>query len=113
MSEALKRLSQTPTAMLQFVKGRLAKVHVEDPSDVPAGQGDIVDVGSRRLAIYKDGQGNIHAMSPVCPHMRCIVHWNREEGTWDCPCHGSRFDPYGHVKQGPAKKKLAHEPLDD
>jgi Rieske Fe-S protein len=37
----------------------------------------------------------------------CVVHWNRAEATWDCPCHGSRFDCYGKVINGPANRDLA------
>ena len=54
------------------------------------------------LAVYRDERGNIHQLSAVCPHLYGIVHWNDTEKTWDCPCHGSRFDPYGKVVNGPA-----------
>ncbi len=46
-------------------------------------------------------------MTAICPHMKCIVHWNRNEKTWDCPCHGSRFDAMGHVLNGPSITDLA------
>jgi len=45
-------------------------------------------------------------MSPVCRHMKCIVHWNNAEKTWDCPCHGGRYDRYGNVIMGPPKRPL-------
>lgn len=43
-----------------------------------------------------------------CPHLGCKLAWNSEENTWECPCHGSRFDCQGHLKNGPAQKNLFH-----
>ena len=51
--------------------------------------------------------GSIHIRSAVCTHLYCIVDWNSLEKTWDCPCHGSRFDPFGRVLNGPAVADLA------
>src|SRR5206468_2655555 len=59
-----------------------------------------------KAAVYRDGQGALHACSAVCRHLGCIVRWNDSEKTWDCPCHGSRFDPYGRVVNGPANSDL-------
>jgi Rieske Fe-S protein len=42
----------------------------------------------------------------MCPHLKGVVHWNSVEQTWDCPCHGSRFDRYGNVIHGPANQPL-------
>jgi Rieske Fe-S protein len=47
-----------------------------------------------------------HTRSAVCPHLGCIVDWNHAERTWDCPCHGSRFDGHGRVINGPANRDL-------
>jgi glycine/D-amino acid oxidase-like deaminating enzyme/nitrite reductase/ring-hydroxylating ferredoxin subunit len=70
------------------------------------GQGVVVRRGRRRLAVSKDEQGVLSACSAVCPHLGCIVHWNTEERSWDCPCHGSRFSPRGEVLTGPARVGL-------
>ena len=71
--------------------------------------------GTEKLAIFRDDAGAFHAMSPVCPHLGCQVGWNDAEGTWDCPCHGSRFDSTGHVLNGPANTDLEPRilPTDD
>jgi glycine/D-amino acid oxidase-like deaminating enzyme/nitrite reductase/ring-hydroxylating ferredoxin subunit len=79
-------------------------------STIAPGTGEIVRSGMRRLAMYVAEDGSRHACSAVCPHLGCLVQWNSAEKSWDCPCHGSRFDPYGHVLTGPAKRDL--EPVD-
>ena len=56
----------------------------------------------KKIAAYRDETGMLHEMTAVCPHLKCIVHWNRTETTWDCPCHGSRFDALGKVLNGPS-----------
>ena len=80
----------------------LTKGDVKDESEIAAGQGAIVRHGSRKLAVYRDAEGNFHRCSAVCPHLGAIVRWNAEEHSWDCPAHGSRYDAYGRVINGPA-----------
>ncbi|WP_394808959.1 Rieske 2Fe-2S domain-containing protein [Nitrosomonas sp.] len=58
------------------------------------------------MAVFKDEQGKLHPSSPKCPHLGCIVHFNSAERSWDCPCHGSRFDTDGEVLHGPASTSL-------
>ncbi len=113
MSLILERLKQAPGAMVHLVADRISKADTTDAMGVSKGDGALVQVNGRKLAVYRDEEGNLHAMSPVCRHMKCIVDWNAAEKTWDCPCHGSRYDPLGHVIHGPAKKNLIHEALDD
>jgi glycine/D-amino acid oxidase-like deaminating enzyme/nitrite reductase/ring-hydroxylating ferredoxin subunit len=69
--------------------------------------GAVVRRGLSKVAVYRDEDGTLHECSAVCPHLGCIVHWNRAEQTWDCPCHGSRFTREGHVVHGPAATDLA------
>jgi glycine/D-amino acid oxidase-like deaminating enzyme/nitrite reductase/ring-hydroxylating ferredoxin subunit len=75
--------------------------------DLPLGEGAVVDVGGRRAAAYRDGDGTLHAVSPTCTHLGCEVRFNQAERSWDCPCHGSRFDVDGAVLEGPAVHPLA------
>lgn len=72
-------------------------------------QGAIVRMGAKKVAAYRDPEGELHLMSPVCPHLGCHVHWNEAEKSWDCPCHGSRFNPTGRLLNGPAVSDLASE----
>lgn len=79
-----------------------------DPAQIPRGEGAIVHQGLRRIAVYVDETGQRHECSGVCTHLGGPVSWNRAERSWDCPCHGARFDPYGRVMTGPAVRDLAH-----
>jgi glycine/D-amino acid oxidase-like deaminating enzyme/nitrite reductase/ring-hydroxylating ferredoxin subunit len=73
------------------------------------GSGAVIRRGLTRVALYIASDGSAHECSARCPHLGCVVQWNPAEHSWDCPCHGSRFDPYGHVLSGPALRDL--EPL--
>jgi Rieske Fe-S protein len=61
----------------------------------------------QHVALYRDAQGTLHAITSICTHMGCDVGWNDKEKVWDCPCHGSRFSPTGKVLRGPAQRPLA------
>jgi glycine/D-amino acid oxidase-like deaminating enzyme/nitrite reductase/ring-hydroxylating ferredoxin subunit len=79
---------------------------VNSIEEIGPGEGAILRQGVSKLAVYKDRSGDIHSYSAVCPHLGCIVHWNPGEKSWDCPCHGSRFDRKGKVLNGPAYSNL-------
>jgi glycine/D-amino acid oxidase-like deaminating enzyme/nitrite reductase/ring-hydroxylating ferredoxin subunit len=90
-----------------FVADRLTPPDAESLDALLPGEGGIVVVDGDRSAAYRDEDGTVHALSPTCTHLGCHVTWNRAERTWDCPCHGSRFDAVdGHVIQGPAVHDL-------
>src|SRR5688572_2061248 len=80
---------------------------VASAGEIPPGSGAILRRGLEKIAAYRDEQGRLHERLAACPHLGCVVHWNPAETTWDCPCHGSRFDPYGKVVNGPANRDLA------
>lgn len=82
-----------------------------DVNALPAGEGAVLSVRGAKLAVYRNGAGELSALSPVCTHLGCLVHWNTTEKSWDCPCHGSRFDPMGHVLNGPAVTPLEAKEL--
>lgn len=77
---------------------------------VARGCGAIVRHGLTKAAVYRDEDGTFHECSAVCPHLGAIVTWNPSEKTWDCPAHGSRYDRYGQVLNGPANSNL--KPID-
>jgi glycine/D-amino acid oxidase-like deaminating enzyme/nitrite reductase/ring-hydroxylating ferredoxin subunit len=87
---------------LHLLKDRLRGAEARALPEVGTGQGKIVKLDGKKVAVARDETGAVHAVSAVCPHMGCQVHWNVTERTWDCPCHGSRFLPTGEVLNGPA-----------
>ncbi|MGQ0588677.1 MAG: Rieske 2Fe-2S domain-containing protein, partial [Sphingosinicella sp.] len=101
----------------QFIKGNAevaadliggylrAKPHAFDA--LKPGEGGILKLDGRNVAAFRDEQGRVHAVSAACTHMGCLVGWNENDRTWDCPCHGSRFALDGEVIHGPAVKALA------
>jgi glycine/D-amino acid oxidase-like deaminating enzyme/nitrite reductase/ring-hydroxylating ferredoxin subunit len=88
----------------------LRPADVGSSREIPNGCGALLREGIKKIAVYRDEQGESHRFSAVCPHLKCIVQWNDVAKTWDCPCHGSRFDQLGKVIHGPATSDL--EPLD-
>jgi glycine/D-amino acid oxidase-like deaminating enzyme/nitrite reductase/ring-hydroxylating ferredoxin subunit len=76
-------------------------------AEIFPGQGAVVRQGLTKVAAFCDEQGILHEFSALCPHLGCLVEWNHNESTWDCPCHGSRFDKQGCVLNGPANTDLA------
>ena len=79
---------------------------VDSVDAIVRGAGAVLRRGMSKVAVYRDDEGAVHEMSAVCPHLGCIVSWNPTERTWDCPCHGSRFDCRGKVINGPANRDL-------
>ncbi|HEX2221877.1 MAG TPA: universal stress protein [Candidatus Limnocylindria bacterium] len=75
-------------------------------SDLRRGEGAVITLGKRKWAVFVDDDGTVHRLSPRCSHMGCTVDWNADERTWDCPCHGSRYDARGGVIRGPAGTDL-------
>jgi glycine/D-amino acid oxidase-like deaminating enzyme/nitrite reductase/ring-hydroxylating ferredoxin subunit len=108
---------KSPLAALTFAKENLNVAsqyaswvtpgEVSDVEEIRSGTGAIVRSGLSKIAVYRDPDGNLHERSAVCTHLGCIVAWNGAESSWDCPCHGSRFDPDGKVLNGPAIAPLA------
>jgi glycine/D-amino acid oxidase-like deaminating enzyme/nitrite reductase/ring-hydroxylating ferredoxin subunit len=90
----------------QYVSDYVTGGEVDSPDKVAPGEGAIIRRGLTKMAVYRDEQGSLHQRSAFCRHLGCIVQWNSLEKTWDCPCHGSRFDRYGEVINGPANSPL-------
>lgn len=88
-------------------KDYLGAEKLKEAGEVAPGQAVVAKVDGQQLAIHRTADGQLKVLSAVCPHLKCIVHWNNMESTWDCPCHGSRFDCEGEVIEGPSYHPLA------
>jgi glycine/D-amino acid oxidase-like deaminating enzyme/nitrite reductase/ring-hydroxylating ferredoxin subunit len=89
-----------------LIRDRITRPETRTLSTIPSGAGQIVEVDGRRVAAFRDDDGRLTVLSATCTHMGCQVEWNSAERTWDCPCHGSRFQPTGAVISGPAESPL-------
>ena len=83
----------------EFVGRRFAYETIAGLADLAPGEGKLVEYNDKKMALYKDENGRIIAISPVCTHAGCIVAWNNAEKSWDCPCHGE-------VITGPPRARL-------
>jgi glycine/D-amino acid oxidase-like deaminating enzyme/nitrite reductase/ring-hydroxylating ferredoxin subunit len=102
LSDFVSEQANTLSRYGEWAKGG----EVDSVHEIAAGEGAIVADGTRKLAVYRDEHGELHALSAKCTHLGCVVHWNSAEQSWDCPCHGSRFATTGEVLHGPAAASL-------
>jgi glycine/D-amino acid oxidase-like deaminating enzyme/nitrite reductase/ring-hydroxylating ferredoxin subunit len=93
-----------------FVTDWVGRLHARPLDALQPGEGGVVRDGGRTYGAYREPSGNIHGVSLTCTHLGCTVRWNAAETSWDCPCHGSRFDHEGTVLQGPATRDLTTIP---
>ncbi|CAI5986733.1 unnamed protein product [Closterium sp. NIES-65] len=110
--ESLSLAGSVVSHTFQGYKDRLPQVGTDgvEIEELGRGCGAVVRMGGGKAAVFRDKDGCVHAFSATCPHMGCSVHWNPNDTTFDCPCHGSQFDHRGRCINGPAKADLA--PLD-
>lgn len=90
-----------------MLRDRLARSGERSLKNLQRGEGCVLKIDGETVAAFRDQQGHVTRLSPVCPHLGCFVHWNSAEQTWDCPCHGSRFLATGEVHAGPARDPLS------
>lgn len=90
----------------ELLRGHLFESRPDAVEAVPRGEGAVVKVEGETWAVSRREDGQVRALSAICTHMGCVVGWNPIDRTWDCPCHGSRFDDEGRVLSGPATRAL-------
>lgn len=91
----------------QFASKFFSGEDMKELAELATNEGKIVKFKGEKLALFKDENGGLHALSPICTHVGCEVKWNDAEQSWDCPCHGARYSYDGQVLTGPASKDLA------
>ena len=101
-----KLLKENAATGLRFVAQRVSRADKRRPEELAEGEGAVMRLGGLKRAVYKDEQGVVHVLSPVCRHLWCYVEWNAAERSWDCPCHGSRYNAEGRAIQGPTVQDL-------
>lgn len=89
-----------------LIADRLKPLDSLATTELKKGEGKVLELKGERVACSRDAKGKLHTVSAVCPHLGCIVRWNSGEQTWDCPCHGSRFEKNGALLAGPAEDSL-------
>ncbi len=97
-------LKENADVAVQLISGKLKIGETEIPDET--GTGIVVNVGGKRCGYYREEEGDFYLVDITCPHMGCELKWNSQERSWDCPCHGSRFDYKGNVLEGPAEYSL-------
>jgi Rieske Fe-S protein len=94
---------------VDIVGDRLRPGEVSSVTDLAPSSGATLRRGADRTGVYRDEAGDLHAVSARCAQLGCLVRFNGAERSWDCPCHGSRFDVDGAVLEGPAVEPLARK----
>lgn len=88
-----------------LILDRVKKENIKT-NDIKNNSGAIIDLDGTKVGVYKNEEGKAYYIKPVCTHLGCILEWNDADKTWDCPCHGSRYDKYGKNIYDPAIKNL-------
>ena len=107
--EPIKNIKEVTNMVKESVNSLLIKkleVPQEEANQIQNGEGKIIEVNGQKIGVYKDNEGKIYKINPVCKHLGCELSWNNLEKTWDCPCHGSRYDYKGNLIYGPSVKNL-------
>lgn len=100
-----KFLKENVSVAAQYVKDLFLDKDIKTDNLIQ-GEGKIIKNDGKHYAVAKNTDGEVIAVTAVCPHLKCLVQWNSQEKTWDCPCHGSRFTIEGKLITGPAVKDL-------
>lgn len=99
-------IKEQASVVLDFVKDKLFAEKINSLTELIGGEAKVVKYEGESYAVYKENGGKLHLLKSTCPHAKCEVRWNSAEISWDCPCHGSRFNVKGKILTGPTVKGL-------
>lgn len=107
-SASAKTLMENTVKSAQSLSRELLAPPRAQLDELLPGHGGIVEYDGHKAGVYKNEEGEVFVVHPRCPHLGCQLEWNPDEKSWDCPCHGSRFDYQGRLLDNPAQEGLAH-----
>ena len=108
-TEPIKNIKEVENMLKQTTKSLVLEkfeIPITEVEEIKNGEGKIINSNGKKVAVYKDENGKIYAVKPICSHLGCELTWNSLEHTWDCPCHGSRFDVNGKSIETPSINNL-------
>jgi len=108
-----KFVKENADVVSSFIGKRLNYEKIKDLVSLAPGEAAVAEWEDRKVALYKNENGYIHMLDPICPHAKCIVTWNNAEKSWDCPCHGARYATNGDLLTGPSRKGLTQIKWED
>ena len=108
-SEEIPQIARDSGHAVKGLAKRFFHVPEETANVLKRGYGAIVETSQGKMGVYKSEEGEMFKVDIVCPHLGCELTWNPDEQSWDCPCHGSRFDVRGNLLDGPAQEGIQYE----
>ena len=109
-ADEMKNILVQSTNSLLLNKLKRANMNFDE---IANDSGSIIEINNEKIGIYKNDNGKLYAVKPICTHLGCLLSWNDVDKTWDCPCHGSRFNFDGKSLYDPAFKDLEVYNLDE
>ena len=106
LSASAKTLIHEGMCTAKGLTKKFGELPEKELKKLETGKGIKIEYEKEKVGAYKDETGNVYLVSAICPHLGCELEWNPEEKSWDCPCHGSRFDYKGKLLDGPAQKNI-------
>ncbi len=104
-------IKENTDVVTSLIGDRFNQPPLDSLNEIPNDYGKLVKYEKHSVAIYKNKNGQVSSLHPVCTHLKCIVKWNQTEKSWDCPCHGARYGIDGRILTGPSTQGLKPFPL--